>query len=344
MDDDAEFLNIFNVAGSLADFTQNGRPERAPVRLDGAGAICELKEFDSVYNAEGKRVQVKSGSVVLLRDRSLSSFKSALVRTRFWSRDGKEEKCDLDIRSSHMKAALKSIVTKYKSTNFDTKHITLPNAGRDLFHYLPELFAYGLTLVQDSDNQAHVSYLIQYFDREFSQAIWVYTSSVDLVIGPPSLDFAHLWMVFKPGEPVYVPVSIPKVQSPFAFEFVSMTLSCQCQTWACVRNHVWWLEGYVVDTIGEHVSYRSASRVRLPYYDGARDLTDLPAVPLCLRRDQEEIRSELLSRGRKFIALQGCHHRQYRGTALTFAETRNTPLFGVEDDYPPLQTLVRSVA
>lgn len=232
MDDDFDSLNIFDVAESWIDFSQNIRPTRAPVSLEDAGVLCELKEYDSVYDADGTRVKVSSGSFIRLKDRSSDSFKSALVKTRYWSREGEEEKCDLEIRPSHMKEALKTIVPSYKAANYDTKHITLPNAGRDLFHYLQDLFVYGQLLPADSEDQKHVSFLIQYIYDEFSQALSVHNAFVGLNLGPPSLDFNRLWMVFKPGEPVYVPASMPKYPVPFAFEFESMTLSCRCREWA----------------------------------------------------------------------------------------------------------------
>ncbi|KAM0328136.1 hypothetical protein ACHAQA_005542 [Verticillium albo-atrum] len=339
MDDDVESLNIFNF-GSLDEFNHSTRPQRAPVSLEGAGTVCELKDFDSVYDAEGKRVEVRSGSCVQFRDRDWGSFESALVRTRFWSYDGEEEKCNLEIRSSYMKAALKSIIPSYRPRNFDTKHITLPNAGRDLFHYQSELFGYGQTLEKDSEDQLHVSFLIQYFNNVFWKESMLYMSSVDMAVGPPSLDFAHLWMVFKPGEVVYVPVSSPQDQSSYAFEFDSMDLSCACHEWTCVRNHFWRLKGYMVDTDLEDIGYSSIEWVRLPYYDGEMNLADLRAVPLRLRLDEEEIRSELVSRGRKFVALQGRHHRQYRGIARTLGEDRDTTLFGVKEHFPLFRTWI----
>src|SRR5687767_3976663 len=119
--------NIFGSAASFWDFTQNVRPVKPPVIVfENAGLRREVRRFDSLFNAKGERVVVNSGSRLTLgKDRDPKSYESALVLTKFWNRSGEEDYSELEIRSPHMKTALKAVVPEYKNADIDTKHITL---------------------------------------------------------------------------------------------------------------------------------------------------------------------------------------------------------------------------
>jgi hypothetical protein len=187
MDDILDFTTIFDNATTFEEFAQNIRPSKPNIGFHGAGLKEQLKHFDSVYNAKGDRVLLKSGSEFRLeKDRDPITYESALVLTKFWKRNGDEDYYELEIRSPYMKAAIKAIIPEYKNFNVDINHITLRNKPHCLFHYREELFEYGLNLELNSDAQRHVSFLMEHTYKDLSNEmfIWRLTLKWDSLVLP----------------------------------------------------------------------------------------------------------------------------------------------------------------
>ena len=58
---------------------------------------------------------------------------------------------------------------------------------------------------------------------------------------------------------------------------------------------------------------------QIPKFDGPREVSSLPIVPLEIRDDSEKIRNELLERGKKFAELSNpakTAHKLYKGLTL----------------------------
>lgn len=242
---------IFDRADSFNAFTEQIRSSRPVAALDGSGQKCELQRYDCVYNSRGDQVLLQSGTRYNLDRDAGKSYKAALVETKFWKREGESSYSELEIRSPHMKAALKAVVPEYRDYNIDVRHITLRNEPCCLFHYRDELFLYGYDL-QDTEGQMHVSFLLQHTQQILSSSIYAYYASVDyavVTLAPPSLDFANLWMVFKPGDIVIVSEKAT-TKSWISFEFKSMDLSCRCDLSICEKTHNWKVSGRSLDFNG----------------------------------------------------------------------------------------------
>src|SRR5436190_16379827 len=101
---------------------------------DKGGLKCELKTFEARYNSKGERLVLDVGSRKLL-DPPHRAKDSALVLTRFYDREKELEYTELEIRSPHIKAALKEIVPEYHDLNIQSKNIVLRDDPKCLFHY-----------------------------------------------------------------------------------------------------------------------------------------------------------------------------------------------------------------
>lgn len=267
---------------------------------------------------------------------------SALVKTRFWTQKGDVQRTETEIRSPFMKLALKHIIPEFKDVNIDVKHIVIENEPRCLFHFRDELFMHGMMLPEASESQLHVSFLLQYMHQELSTAILAHTVNIELQQPKPAMDFINLWTIFKPGELVCIPPSMyTTVKCNRVILFKSMTLSCRCIRPWCMLTHSWNIRGYSLDSDGENLGYVEVCH-RIRYFDSHKELSSLNVLPLQYHHQQEEIRSQLLSRGRKFISLQGVHYRKYTGVADVLSKDRNTTMLGV-DDYFPIQQIWVSI-
>jgi len=343
---------IFENAVSFTDFVHKLRPVRPDVEFRDAGVKCELKHFDSVDNGKGERVLVRGGSKLQLeRDRGPDAYQSALVRTQRWNNSGVEDGVELEIRSPHMKSALKAVVPEFKDAPIDSKHITIRNEPRCLFHYRDELFTYGLNLPFNSEMQRHVSFLLEYMNHELNEEIYSWGVMVGLELDMPlsstgpSLEFQNLWMAFRPRDLIFIPQEGSDTRSA-VLEFDTMELSCRCQLPFCIRNHRWTITGLCIDHNSDSYGYRIVTR-SIKYYSGYRPLKDLRIAPLRFRADAKEIieiRASHAARGRKFTLLQGFHHLRHSGVATVLGRDRNYTLMGEEDSFPLQTTWVRDLA
>lgn len=282
------------------DFIDWGAPTplKNPTVLEGAGLICETACFDSFYNASGDRLVLPAGQKY--KDTQDRGFKSALSITTHWNRDHDLSHTVLDIRSPHMKAALKATVPEYSSFNIATKHISISGDPWCLYHYRQELREYGEELQTERDHEAatHVHHLLAYMWERFDMEIITFTVWAENPEDAPSLDHKSLWMVYREGDIVFVR------EKRLAFVFKKMT-----------RNgRDWMLTGHHIDFDGSDYGSRSI-RVSIEPYDGFKLLRDLTATPFdrLPESEQETLRKELVARGRKFISLQGNKYRWYDG-------------------------------
>ena len=60
----------------------------------------------------------------------------------------------------------------------------------------------------------------------------------------------------------------------------------------------------------------STTRINIPFFQGAKRIDFLPAYPLQYHQDCDGIAQKLIENGRRFISLDGIHHRQYEGVAF----------------------------
>ncbi|KAF9767432.1 hypothetical protein IL306_000019 [Fusarium sp. DS 682] len=262
-----------------------------PTDLEGAGAVCETKRFDSFYNASGDRVILPAGKKYI--SKTARANESALTVTNYWDKQQDLERTVLEIKSPFMKEALKKVVPEYATFNIAVKNISITGEPRCLFHYREELMAYGRTMWESQNLEAgtHIQHLISYMWEALAVEIVSFTAFEWLADFEPSLEFKYLWMIFKPGDIVYI-----RNPEPRAFRFKQMT---KC------GNH-WELSGVDIDYDGNNFGYSSAS-LRIESYEGLKPLKELRATPLD-RLSEQEKRSErerLIARGRKFVGIHG---------------------------------------
>jgi hypothetical protein len=313
------FDNLFNSANAEQEDTVGG-------------LRCELKTFEARYNSKRERVVLNVGSrkaLDLPRDRAHDS---ALVLTKFYDREKELEYTELEIRSPHVKAALKEKVPEYHELNLRTKNIVLRDHPKCLFHYRLELQEYGKTL-QDPDAVKHLLFALKYMYRTLQSEIYSYYKVVEMASVSPSIDFLNLWMVFRPGDYIYTKTA----KTERVLKFKDMT-RCNCQIPWC-DNSRWTIAAGFIDYDGTNFSYCTHKFTIRPY-DGYKALADLNVVPLQYHPNKNSIIEKMVARGKKFIGLHGIHHRMYEGIAEALGSDRRVSLFGEVDEFPLQSTLV----
>ncbi|KAK4207662.1 p-loop containing nucleoside triphosphate hydrolase [Rhypophila decipiens] len=308
---------------------------QSPALLQGAGLECELKRFDSLFNARGDKFRLPMGTSHIINHERDDSASSALVLTKHWNKDKELDFTELEIKSPYIKAALKAVVPQYKDFQIQVKHIVIRNEPQCIFHFREEIQRYGCQL-QDSQAAKHVLFLLQYMWRELSTEMFTFFSTLGSSDGPATIDFAGLWMAFRPGDLIFLKPATA-VDDDRVLRFKSMD-RCRCSLSFCPRDK-WTIEGTFIDYDGTKYGHDTMS-VDIKKYEGCRSLQELAAFPLRYHDRNNEIRSRLIARGQKFCGLHGMHHRRYDGVAELLGDDRNVSMHGEDDYFPSRSTLV----
>lgn len=78
------------------DFATPFTSHQLPQAESNQGLKCELKKFDSLFNTKGERYLLRAGSKVDLGPAQQdNAYESALVLTKFWSKEKEEEYAEL---------------------------------------------------------------------------------------------------------------------------------------------------------------------------------------------------------------------------------------------------------
>ena len=299
------------------------------------GLRCELATFESRHDSKGKKILLNVGSRQQLDPVPHHAWDSALVLTRFYDKDMELEHTELEIRSPHVKAALKHVVPEYYDLNLLAKKVVLLDHPKCLFHYRKELQEYGARL-EDQEAIKHLVFALKYMYKTLQSEIYTYYNLVENASTPPSIDFMNLWMVFRPGGHILV----KGYQTTRVVEFEYMT-RCRCLTSWC-SNAKWTIAAKYIDYDGTNFGVLRQYFYIKPY-NGNKLLKELQVMPLQYHPDQRSIVLAMIERGKKFISLHGKHHRAYEGIAEVLSENRVSSIFGEEDEFSQQSTLVRRI-
>ncbi|KAK4454128.1 P-loop containing nucleoside triphosphate hydrolase protein [Podospora aff. communis PSN243] len=302
---------LISVDAPLDGFLDWGAPPplKNPNMVEEAGLICETVSFDSFYNSSGDRFILPAGQKY--KDKQKRGLKSALSVTTHWDREHDFSHTVLDIRSPHMKAALKATVPEYASFNIANKHISIRGGPWCLYHYRQELREYGEKLTKrDYEAGMHVHHLLSYMWETFSNETLNFTIWADDPLGEPALDHKTLWMVYRPGDIVFMR------EKRLAFSFKEMSR---------LNNSDWKLFGHHIDFDGSEYGFREIN-VSIKAYDGYKLLRELNAAPFnrLPESEQQALKKELMARGRRFIGLREKQYLWYDGKCNLWPDSSQT--------------------
>ncbi|KAF5698702.1 P-loop containing protein [Fusarium mundagurra] len=315
MDDNTITTSIFASDYSFDEYLKDFTLAQPQVSGGGTGTKCELVDYDTVFNSDGHKIAIRSGT-----SHNFGSFlgidanESAILRTTEWSLEGQKSSVKTEIQSPHMKAALKAVVPIYRDRNIKFTHISWYGEPRHLFHFRTGLFEYGRQLHLESDEQRHVSLLVEHLQQELADAVASFTSHVTFQPSLPSIEFRHAWTIFRQGDLVYLPGNLAPCGVEMIVRYKAIFSSCSCNDADHMFSHAWTLEGEYLTTNKNGFGFKSWT-AKILYFEGIRQIKLLPLLPLRFHPEQEDIKTRLIIRGRKFRQLQGIHHQFYRGLA-----------------------------
>jgi hypothetical protein len=283
------------------------------------GQKLEIKMYESRFNSAGTRVTLSAGTkrATFHSTDPETHLESALLVTRFYDNSKKLEYTEMNVKSPHIRAALRAVIKDYPGLTFDTGSILIRDEPRCIFHYREQLRDYGMSL-EDETAVQHIVYFLNYMYTSLSREISSYYTFMESTTAP-GIEHDFLWMAFKPGSLIFTTVQgIKRV-----LRMRSMRLSCY-GSWLLATEKL----AYNGDDLG-----RIAVTITIPWYDGFKPLQELKAYPLHYHPEESKIYQELTDRGHKYVSFRDVSHRFYSGVADSLSPYRTTDIHG-DEDYP----------
>ena len=144
----------------------------------------------------------------------------------------------------------------------------------------------------DSDRELieDINTALDYIEGEFSST----TANLGSLLKHGDITYDLLWAIFKPGVVVYTDKNLLRELQAVRFLFCSYEESQQGK----------WLEirAQMIHHDGNEIGWGITS-LRIPYFEGGRQITSLAAYPLDLHPQADMVRSFLVERGRKYVSI-----------------------------------------
>ena len=190
-----------------------------------------------------------------------------------------------------------------------------------LFLYLEELRSYQKELkaqVKSTEKKkkrkqlkakaAAVKVLVKYLDKDYAET----KNKLYPLLAEGRITFDLLWFLFKSGEIIYCPVySTPELPRAFKVEYCTKESSFMKGTWMEV-------EGKYLEYDGKSFGM-GTMEVEIDSFKNARAIKSLPCYPMKYHEDAENLRRQLIERGRKFVSLKGMQYKFHKGNACISA-------------------------
>lgn len=283
-----------------AQLTEEDKAKRA--ELEKAPMQAELKHLEKRWTKKGRAYITEPKDDEEVPEESTNWYeKFALCVTRQYDTSNQfVQRTTLQINSDFLKKILKDIIGSYPGQSFHTSDIGVDFPAHCLYHYRHELKAALADQEPGSEGAAHLPILLSFIEEQFADAI----KEGDNLREQGLVSYDHLWTIFKPGVQVYG----MHAGQPSVFELINYGY----QWGECPSLQ---LSVQYVDYDGDDFGKRHKC-LCIRKFSGAQPIVCLPALPLALHPDRDEITKHLVARGRHFEALSGQNFREYKGVAV----------------------------
>ena len=122
------------------------------------------------------------------------------------------------------------------------------------------------------------------------------------------ISFDLLWVLYKPNSLIYT--TCPGTGKPRCVRFISAEVKTSVHKGKYLNMECRYLHNDS-KRFGE-----ATIDLDISEFSWVQKINNLSAFPLRFHKDEEAVRSQLIECGRKFVSLQGLHHRHYHGEAF----------------------------
>lgn len=238
------------------------------------------------------------------------------VRRKFdW--ENKYRNTVVDIKSKPLREALAEVMKDVKGVSLVEEQPSVdPNM---LFLYLEEIYIhYKKTLKAQLKKEkkrkikkrialqiAHCKLLVSYLDEDYEDT----KKTLYPMLKAGNITFDLLWALFKPNSIAYTP-TYGSVDDPrcFKVDYANKESNFIKGEWYCI-------EGRYLEYDGKHFGLGDFE-VHVESFKGPRKITSLATYPLKYHKDPKGLKTQLVERGKRFVAMQGMNYRFHKGLAF----------------------------
>lgn len=233
----------------------------------------------------------------------------ALVVRRQRSNDGEGRPVlalhSIKVHSSLIKAGLRPVFKDYPGITTNLRKLEFQAPFHAFFFRWGEFVAARNALQDDELSAEHFDHLFRIMEKEMEP----HFQQVSDLLENNVISHDYIWALFEPGAEVYRQID----GKDRLFQIIKGGYS----------GSDYYVNVRFVDTDGDFFGF-SEDRFCISKFSGLKRITDLGIFPSYLLPAIDEVRCQLLGRGRDFEACQGTHFRAYSGFCTPYAQT----LFG----------------
>ncbi|KJR88314.1 ATPase, AAA family protein [Sporothrix schenckii 1099-18] len=237
-------------------------------------------------------------------------------RTFDW--EGKYKQTFVDIKSNLLRDALQEVMGDIKGISLVEETPKMdPNL---LFLYLEDIRKHIKTMKgfkptgdkktrkkeakRNEKKRQQLKVLAKYLDKDYEEL----KNSLKPLLKNGLITFELLWALWKPNTLAFTTTyGSPDDPRVFKAEMAEKHFSIS-------KGSFYYIEGKYFEYDGKRFGFGSVAD-EIDEFRGARKITSLPVYPLEYHKNEEQLRKDLIERGKKFVALSGVQYKNYDGMA-----------------------------
>lgn len=269
-------------------------------------------------------------------DKKYDGFCFHVRRTFDW--EGKYKATVVDVKSKALRECLQDVIGNIKGVSLVDETPKLdPNV---LFLYLEDLRKHAKQLKKKAksptatdkqerkkeakwleEKRLHLKVLVKYIDKDYEHV----KKSLYPMLEHGLITFDLLWALWKPGTLAYT-TTYGSHDEPRVFkvdtaekhyhiskgEFYYVDGKVSTKTWRTQVTSLTSSQYFEYD--GKQFGYGRMME-EIGDFRGAKKITSLGSYPLKYHKNEEQIRKDLIERGKKFASLSGVHYKSHHGMA-----------------------------
>lgn len=173
-----------------------------------------------------------------------------------------------------------------------------------LFNVLPELKSYRQNLTLDDPISGHLDELINFIEKTYTDT----NSHVQSLLAHGEITYDLLWALFKPNCLLFT--TCLGTRKPRCVRHV-----CGEEKRNMYGTKYWSLDCRYNDFDGKEIG-EVPMDVQITKFRGSKLIHELEAFPIQYHPRVDEVKSELIDCGKRFVSLRGAHHRHCKGEAF----------------------------
>ncbi|KAJ5741025.1 P-loop containing nucleoside triphosphate hydrolase protein, partial [Penicillium malachiteum] len=234
------------------------------------------------------------------------SGKKALIVRKVKCYDGRRsfQMDSIIIQSQFLKDFLAKVMNGYPGLTFTLARVEFKRPFKPFIHRWDSL-CHERDNIQDLTVNSHVDLLYKILKEELSDLI----SEISDLLKSAVMTHKLIWALFEPGKVIYS--VIDDRQRGFLF------LSGDFDPNPSKRDFL--ITARYIDSDGKSFGYQSL-QLRIKPYEGTTAIMDLPVFPLAHHKNQAEISTDLILRGKLWQSHKGYHYKYYEGLAKGYSK------------------------